>query len=183
MPSRTAPSLRSAPLPRPLRTAAVNLSKARVIEAGGKDIVGGVVALDRRDHLVDELGVALGSVLHFKQNAEAALAPLKHLIEGRHARARKFPIEPLPGIEPLDLPKCHRRDRPASIGGTVEVGVVHEDELAVLGELDDDLGDIDPCRQRRLKRRQCILGRRRRKPAMRRYERAVLRSGEELNFH
>jgi hypothetical protein len=53
----------------------MDLSQAGMIETSRNDEVLGMIALDRRDHLVDEERVAFRIVLHVKQQAETAAAP------------------------------------------------------------------------------------------------------------
>src|SRR2546423_2552323 len=66
----------------PCPPALMDLRRGGMVETCRDREIGSIVSLDRRNGLVDEFGIALGTVLHLDQDAEPAAAPGEHLVEG-----------------------------------------------------------------------------------------------------
>ena len=84
-----------------------------------------------------------GGDLHVEQHASAAVDELQELGERRHALASVFGAEPAAGVERLYLGERHVGDGAGAVGSAIDRAVVEDDGVAVGGEVEIDLNEID----------------------------------------
>src|SRR5437667_443899 len=90
-------------------------------------------------------------------------------------------VEPGAGIEGLEFRTCQVRHEPGSVRRPRDRAVVHQDDMAVAGQLDVDLGHGGTGAPGKLQRRQRVLWRHSREPAMGRDQRPAGAPGEQLH--